>query len=410
MHPQRFFIGILFLWCTFLLASPFLASAQSVPAESNTGKGVLQVLTEGTIGVPAAGTVLAVAYLIQQLLVIILGYVAYFLQQAFIWNLYLVPATSDIARAGWRVLREIANGLFILLVLWIALTIILNIEQWGGRKLLGKVIVVALLLNFSLVLVSTVFGAANYISRVFANKIELEDAQGHKTYDVAGYVIQKTQFHTFLQSIPQNAEDLQKVLAEQEKLKKPAEAKSPPSTRKLFAMLGAPPARAQTAGQVIGGTALPLGGCTLGAAIGSATIPIPIVGTAVGCGVGGIAGAIASIFIFGKGLFESTARLAVSTILSVIFLGVMISVFLYGALSLLTRLFQMIYLSIFAPVAFLSFLIPGDGPRKYRGQWLHDLFNWAFFAPAYFFLNPHLFPHSSNKLFIKLIRIVFIKY
>lgn len=68
------------------------------------------------------------------------------------WTFSIQDITRiDVIQFAWSVSRDFANMFFILLLLIIAFATILRIEPYGVKKLLPKVLIVALLINFSLV-------------------------------------------------------------------------------------------------------------------------------------------------------------------------------------------------------------------------------------------------------------------
>jgi len=76
---------------------------------------------------------------------------------------------SEIAQVGWRVSRDIANMFFILFMVIIAFATILRIERYGAKELLPKLIIIALLINFSLVLCYVLIDITNVAAFFFIN-------------------------------------------------------------------------------------------------------------------------------------------------------------------------------------------------------------------------------------------------
>jgi len=74
---------------------------------------------------------------------------------------------SDVARIGWTVSRDIANMFFILILVVIAFATILRFERYGAKQLLPKVIIIALLINFSLVLCYVLIDFTNIAANYF---------------------------------------------------------------------------------------------------------------------------------------------------------------------------------------------------------------------------------------------------
>jgi hypothetical protein len=72
---------------------------------------------------------------------------------------------------GWEITRDIANIFFIFILLIIAIATILRLESYGAKQLLAKLIIVALLVNFSLVIAFAVVDAANILALTFIKRI-----------------------------------------------------------------------------------------------------------------------------------------------------------------------------------------------------------------------------------------------
>src|SRR3989338_7431568 len=76
---------------------------------------------------------------------------------------------------GWRVTRDVANMFFVFFLLWIAIATIFGFEQYGIKQLLPKLIVTALLINFSLPIAQVVINTSSSLAGVFKQGF---DAQG----------------------------------------------------------------------------------------------------------------------------------------------------------------------------------------------------------------------------------------
>ncbi|GEM_PF-6948474 len=72
---------------------------------------------------------------------------------------------------GWEITRDVANIFFIFILLIIAIATILRYEPYGAKQLLAKLIVVALLINFSLVISFVVVDASNILALAFISEI-----------------------------------------------------------------------------------------------------------------------------------------------------------------------------------------------------------------------------------------------
>lgn len=109
--------------------------------------------------------------IIQWLTYVILSFFAKFVELAatFFENMLDIGFASHkgIAEIGWRVTRDFSNMFFILFLVVIAFATILRFEQYGIRKLLPKVIGIALLINFSLVICYVIIDFSDITARFF---------------------------------------------------------------------------------------------------------------------------------------------------------------------------------------------------------------------------------------------------
>lgn len=385
----------------FFIFFPDFVFAEEPPGtpKPNEGGGIAQFAAK-SISLPVIMATAGVLYVIQSALVHILWMVAGFLNNAFWWNVMLFPSNMLVVLKGWTILRDIANGFFILIILWIAFTIIFSIEQFGGKKLLVRVIAVALLINFSLTLVTLVFGVANILATSIAEKMpKFTDKDGNKVSDIGGYIVHELRLHTIFRApTPKEIQDykIQKD-AEQAKAKETtdnAEAEGFIKSR-MFASavkssLGSPVREAQA----IEGKYLLAGICGIGLVVGA-------VGTVVTSGAIGLAfpflanacGWSAGFYVLYRAFegvvnfgFDYMLNFAITIFISIIFLTLTILAIFRGALALLIRIVMEIILAVTAPAAFLFAVIPGKKTAEYWNMWLSYLFRWAFFAPIFYFI------------------------
>ncbi|MEK7612724.1 MAG: hypothetical protein AAB449_01070, partial [Patescibacteria group bacterium] len=74
--------------------------------------------------------------------------------------------------SGWEVVRDIANMFFILILVYIAFSIMLSVETVGTMRTLVLVIFIALIVNFSFFFTRVVIDASNILSVQFYNAID----------------------------------------------------------------------------------------------------------------------------------------------------------------------------------------------------------------------------------------------
>ncbi len=73
--------------------------------------------------------------------------------------------------AGWGAVRDVANIFFIIALLYVAIKIVLSLDTSGSKKMIGNVIIVALLINFSLFTTQIVIDSSNVLAKIFYNNI-----------------------------------------------------------------------------------------------------------------------------------------------------------------------------------------------------------------------------------------------
>jgi len=78
---------------------------------------------------------------------------------------------------GWIITRDIVNMFFILGLVVIAFATILRIETYGMKTLLPKLIIIALLINFSYLACGIIIDAANVITEFFVDQIKAGDTE-----------------------------------------------------------------------------------------------------------------------------------------------------------------------------------------------------------------------------------------
>jgi hypothetical protein len=110
------------------------------------------------------------------------------------WVLYLAGSVFDYAvsmsinsglmakigaiKDGWEITRDLANLAFIFILIYIGIATILQLSNYGMKQLLIKVIIIALLVNFSLIIAQTIVNASNLLAHEFYNKIQPEKSAG----------------------------------------------------------------------------------------------------------------------------------------------------------------------------------------------------------------------------------------
>lgn len=72
-----------------------------------------------------------------------------------------------IVLTGWRIIRDLMNMFFILALIVLSLGTILRIENYSARKYILRLVIMALLINFSLVIATTIVAAFDMLIKIF---------------------------------------------------------------------------------------------------------------------------------------------------------------------------------------------------------------------------------------------------
>lgn len=95
---------------------------------------------------------------------------------------------------GWTIARDTVNIFFILILLYIAIATILQIAGYGIKELLVKVILIAILVNFSGVATKVIIDASNVLANEFYSNITSNNA------DISIVFMQGLRLHTVYKS------------------------------------------------------------------------------------------------------------------------------------------------------------------------------------------------------------------
>lgn len=92
----------------------------------------------------------------------------------------LYTTGSNFLEKGWTVTRDFANIFFILVLLFIALSLILDIEvgHANPKKMIASVVVIAIFINFSFFMTEVIIDISNSLALVFYNQISVVNDRG----------------------------------------------------------------------------------------------------------------------------------------------------------------------------------------------------------------------------------------
>ena len=266
-------------------------------------------------------------------------------------------SSSSFIADGWRVTRDFGNIFFILVLLLAALSLVLDIEigHANPKKMIASVIFIALIVNFSFFITEAVIDTSNALALVFYNQITVQNKNGPITPNAT--------------NIPTGVVPPKNISAALVSAFQPQQLNDEAFWRNLEK-----PEKSNNTHVAAG--------CITGAIAGTV---VPVIGNAIGCTIGGILG----YFITTTG---SENQVPDSVMISILILaGAMFCVVAYSffiaAISFLGRLIGLWIAIIFAPFAFVSYIMPSAQHIEGFGwsDWWKSLFTLAFSGPIYFF-------------------------
>ncbi|MBP6884833.1 MAG: hypothetical protein KBC17_03345 [Candidatus Pacebacteria bacterium] len=277
-------------------------------------------------------------------------------------NMY---SNSEFITQGWQITRDFANMFFILILIYIAISLVLDIEigHANPKKMLASVVLVAVLINFSLFFTHVVIDISNSLALVFYNQIgTTANANADQTQ------IQEQSQTVLGVKIRPISHALVRAFSPQFLYSKD-----------FYDNLKKPVIKEMTWKGTLTGTA---SGTYLGSVF-------PVIGTAAGITTGFILGL--SHDLYTRASLPDAAVPAEIIISIFITVGIMLCVAAYclfvAAFAFLGRIIELWIAIIFAPIAFLSYIIPGTqnlGSFTWK-EWSSNLFSAAFAAPIFFF-------------------------
>lgn len=102
---------------------------------------------------------------------LLLAVVAYFFNVLISVTLGSTLLKSNFIPEAWGVVRDLSNIFFILILLYIAIKIILDIGGHEAKQMIAKVIIMALLINFSMFFTKVIIDTSNVLALIFYNKL-----------------------------------------------------------------------------------------------------------------------------------------------------------------------------------------------------------------------------------------------
>src|SRR3989344_3907359 len=285
-------------------------------------------------------------------------------------------------KVAWSIGRDIANLFFIIALILSAFITIFGLESFGLniRTLLPRLILIALLINFSLTLGTFVVSQSNALAMVFYNRIlELPDIKDPaKVYGSTGDERLISALRNMMNfqkaaceiqgTCDKNETAISKAAAdEKQKIEQSLDETRRTKTIQVLRSEwnGTSETDESTETMRVGSAQCPLDG-------GSLTAPQKTV-----CQKWNNS-AVSAETQAGTSIYF---KFGLAIMVKLILYPIAFVVFLAGALMLLARIVKLVFYLMFAPLVFFSYLLPSQ--YNYWGKWWGNLFKEAFFFPGF---------------------------
>jgi len=273
---------------------------------------------------------------------------------------------------AWTVVRDLSNLFFILVLLYIAIELILGLGH-DAKKMIVRVIIIALLINFSMFFTEIIIDSSNILALIFYNKINTcTTMPGQSTPTCAPYVPATNGQEIDVSGAMISQFDVSQFLSQSffDRLKQ----------RGQVVFSASPPSTTSVAIKGVAGIIFPAYGAysaasNLQAYFNPDGSDVPI-GTM-----------LAMIFITGSIMLFAAYC------------------FFVAGISFLSRLIELWILIIFSPFAFMSSTIPILSSVEYLGwdAWFKRLLKVSFMAPIFMFFMYFIFLLIKSNIFTGLI-------
>ena len=101
-------------------------------------------------------------------------------------NMSLVP----IINGGWTFFRDLANILIIGIFVFIAISLILGLKEYGQKKMIARVLLIAVLMNFSLLFTKIVIDASNFAAySIYSQTAKVPGGGSVPTFSIADKIL-----------------------------------------------------------------------------------------------------------------------------------------------------------------------------------------------------------------------------
>ena len=145
-------------------------------SQASGGATELDLGCTSLTSISLSGCVAQLAYIIWSVTALIARLTAHFLDFFIYYATNSSSYNNSFVKQAWAAVRDVANIFFIIALLYVAIKTILGLNVTDNKKLIGSVIIVALIINFSLFTTQLVIDGSNILAKVFYNNIISKDA------------------------------------------------------------------------------------------------------------------------------------------------------------------------------------------------------------------------------------------
>lgn len=282
-------------------------------------------------------------------------------------------ANNAAVKIGWGIARDTANIFFIIVLIISAVATIFDLEALHAKNVLPRLIFVALLINFSLVIGQFIIRESNALGLLFLRRAQIAGGEAGLPGALRNMVnFDAVRLEALGASLEENGG--KKTL----KLTGDA-AKDIPEILKNAPPISVPVSdieREQFSEADL--TKLPRGGELV-------RVGYPECGTKSGSLYGSLACArwSANAIAASTNALDPYLKLGLAILVKMLVYPIAVFVFLAGAAMLIARIIALTFILILAPLAFFSYMIPKQS--KWYDEWWQKLFSHSLFFPAYAF-------------------------
>lgn len=185
--------------------TPTTAGQKAGDADAKGANGKAEMKTQGCFGTSYGLPVINLDACVANIVYLVMWIFSWFLWIAgkiLDMSVYYTLHMSELLKhvpvvdIGWKIFRDLANIMFIFILLWTAISTILGLSSGKTKEIIEHLIIVALLMNFSLFMTKVVIDGSNIIALHFYNLIVTteQSANGNATQSLVSTLTPTSSF------------------------------------------------------------------------------------------------------------------------------------------------------------------------------------------------------------------------